>query len=205
VTDAVLASDAARLDEVVRARAHAVTSDPSVVCGSELFGTAVEATGHVGYGAAVAEAIIGAGKHLVLMNAELDATVGPLLRRRAVAAGVVLTGCDGDQPGVQLNLIRFVEQLGLVPRVAGNIKGLQDRYRNPTTRAGFAKAWGQTPSTVTSFADGTKISFEQALVANATGLTVARRGMIGIEYEVHVDDVATTWTTWWTTRTGAAR
>ena len=29
---------------------------------------------------------------------------------------------------------------------------------------------------VTSFADGTKISFEQAIVANATGMTVARRG-----------------------------
>jgi predicted homoserine dehydrogenase-like protein len=32
---------------------------------------------------------------------------------------------------------------------------------------------------VTSFADGTKISFEQAIVANATGMGVARRGMLG--------------------------
>jgi predicted homoserine dehydrogenase-like protein len=32
---------------------------------------------------------------------------------------------------------------------------------------------------VTSFADGTKISFEQAIVANATGMRVARRGMFG--------------------------
>ena len=32
---------------------------------------------------------------------------------------------------------------------------------------------------VTSFADGTKISFEQAIVANATGMTVAQRGMRG--------------------------
>src|SRR5690606_13999736 len=32
---------------------------------------------------------------------------------------------------------------------------------------------------VTSFADGTKISFEQAIVGNATGMRVARRGMIG--------------------------
>jgi predicted homoserine dehydrogenase-like protein len=32
---------------------------------------------------------------------------------------------------------------------------------------------------VTSFADGTKISFEQAIVANATGMTVAKRGMRG--------------------------
>ena len=32
---------------------------------------------------------------------------------------------------------------------------------------------------VTSFADGTKISFEQAIVANATGMRVAKRGMFG--------------------------
>jgi predicted homoserine dehydrogenase-like protein len=32
---------------------------------------------------------------------------------------------------------------------------------------------------VTSFADGTKISFENAIVANATGMRVAKRGMYG--------------------------
>src|SRR5690606_27111331 len=42
---------------------------------------------------------------------------------------------------------------------------------------------------VTSFADGTKISFEQAIVANATGMQVARRGMIGLEFQGHVDDM----------------
>jgi predicted homoserine dehydrogenase-like protein len=42
---------------------------------------------------------------------------------------------------------------------------------------------------VTSFADGTKISFEQAIVANATGMQVARRGMIGIEHRGHVDEM----------------
>ena len=52
----------------------------------------------------------------------------------------------------------------------GNIKGLQDPYRNPTTQKGFAEKWGQNPAMVTSFADGSKISFEQAIVANATGL-----------------------------------
>ena len=33
----------------------------------------------------------------------------------AEAAGVVLTGCDGDQPGVQMNLFRFVRGIGLTP------------------------------------------------------------------------------------------
>ncbi|WP_333834495.1 NAD(P)H-dependent oxidoreductase [Rubrimonas sp.] len=167
----------------------AVTADPAVPAAAEGVEALVEATGHVEYGARVTVLAIEHGKHMILMNAELDGTVGPLLKERAERAGVILTGCDGDQPGVQLNLLRFVESIGLTPRVAGNIKGLQDRYRNPTTQAGFAKQWGQTPHMVTSFADGTKISFEQAIVANATGMKVARRGMIGLEHRGHVDDL----------------
>jgi predicted homoserine dehydrogenase-like protein len=45
---------------------------------------------------------------------------------------------------------------------------------------------------VTSFADGTKISFEQALLANATGMRVAKRGMHGptVEPGTRVEDAA---------------
>jgi predicted homoserine dehydrogenase-like protein len=67
--------------------------------------------------------------------------------------------------------------------LCGNIKGLHDPHRNPTTQKGFAERWGQNPYMVTSFADGTKISFEQAIVANATGMRVARRGMFGPSVE----------------------
>jgi predicted homoserine dehydrogenase-like protein len=126
---------------------------------------------------------------VILMNAELDGTVGPILRQRAEAARVVYTNADGDQPGVQLNLYRFVKTIGVRPVLCGNIKGLHDPYRNPTTQESFAKQWGQNPYMVTSFADGTKISFEQAIVANATGMRVARRGMHGptVESGTHID------------------
>lgn len=177
------------LEAAMEAGRFAVTADPQVPCAAAGIEALVEATGHVEYGAHVTMEAIDHGKHMVLMNAELDGTVGPILKARADAAGVILTGCDGDQPGVQLNLLRFVESIGLIPRVCGNIKGLQDRYRNPTTQAGFAKQWGQTPHMVTSFADGTKISFEQAIVGNATGMKVARRGMIGIEHRGPVDEM----------------
>jgi predicted homoserine dehydrogenase-like protein len=149
----------------------------------------VDVTGAVEFGARTTLAALDAGVHVVTMNAELDATVGPALARRARAAGVVLTGCDGDQPGVQMNLIRFVRGIGCTPLVAGNVKGLQDPYRTPTTQAGFAAKWGQDPHMVTSFADGTKISFEQAVVANAAGFTVGRRGMNGWDHDGHVDEL----------------
>src|SRR5690606_5701207 len=82
------------------------------------------------------------------------------------------------------------KSIGLTPLVCGNIKGLQDPYRNPTTQKGFAEKWGQKPEMVTSFADGTKISFEQAIVANATGMKVAQRGMSnGFTFNGHVDEL----------------
>jgi predicted homoserine dehydrogenase-like protein len=121
----------------------------------------------------------------------LDATIGPILNRKAEEKGVVFTGADGDQPGVTMNLYRFVKSIGVKPVLCGNIKGLHDPYRNPTTQEGFARKWGQNPYMVTSFADGTKISFEQAIVANATGMGVAKRGMLGptVPAGSHVKDI----------------
>ncbi len=53
-------------------------------------------------------------------------------------------------------------------------------------RVDIAFIW-QNPAMVTSFADGSKISFEQAIVANATGFVVRSRGMSrGMEYR---DDI----------------
>jgi len=89
-----------------------------------------------------------------------------------------------------MNLYRWVKGLGLIPRVIGNVKGLQDPYRNPTTQQGWAERWGQNAAMVTSFADGSKISFEQSIVANATGFKVRSRGMSrGLKYDGSIMDI----------------
>jgi len=80
---------------------------------------------------------------------------------------------------VIMNLYRFVRTIGYHPVLAGNIKGLQDHYRTPETQAAFAARHKQKPRLITSFADGTKISMEMAVVANATGFRVGKRGMYG--------------------------
>jgi predicted homoserine dehydrogenase-like protein len=167
------------LESAIAASRPAITDNPNLLCEARAIDAIIEVTGAVEYSAKVALAAIANGKHLILMNAELDATVGPILKAKADAAGVVITNADGDQPGVTLNLYRFVVGIGVTPVLCGNIKGLHDPYRNPTTQAAFARRWGQSPTMVTSFADGTKISFEQAIVANATGMRVAKRGMLG--------------------------
>lgn len=181
--------DAQGVDKAISRGVTAITSNYAAVTEAEQIDAVVEATGKVEYGAHVVSSAIDHGKHVVLLNAEVDGTVGSILAKKAEAAGVVLTGCDGDQPGVQLNLYRFVRSIGLTPLVCGNIKGLQDEYRTPTTQQSFAEKWGQDPYMVTSFADGTKISFEQAIVANATGMTVERRGMRGADHAGHVDEL----------------
>jgi len=183
--------DAQGVAKAVARGVPAVTADHRAVTEAEGVDAVIEATGAVEFGAHVVTSAIDHGKHVVLLNAEVDGTVGSVLRRRAEAAGVVYTGCDGDQPGVQLNLYRFVRGIGLTPLVAGNVKGLQDEYRTPATQKAFAEKWGQDPHMVTSFADGTKVSFEQALVANATGMTVEKRGLRGADHHGHVDELTT--------------
>jgi predicted homoserine dehydrogenase-like protein len=179
VDDALAVESAADVDRAAASGARVYTDDPAAVYSAGRIDAVIEATGAVEFGAKVAVGTIENGKHFVSLSAELDGTVGPILKHRADAAGVVYTLADGDQPGVTMNLYRFVRGIGARPVLCGNIKGLHDPYRNPTTQEGFAKQWGQNPQMVTSFADGTKISFEQAIVANATGMRVAKRGMHG--------------------------
>ena len=170
---------AAALDHAIAIGEYAITQDFDAVAGCAAIEAVVEVTGSIEYGASVALSAIEHGKHIISMNAELEATLGPVLKHRADQAGVVYTGSDGDQPGVTLNLYRFVRGIGVTPLLCGSIKGLYDRYRNPTTQKEFAQRWGQKPQMVASFADGTKLSFEQATIANATGMQVGRRGMYG--------------------------
>ncbi len=153
-----------------------------LLCGSESIEVILEMTGNVEFGAIIAFETIKNKKHFISFNAELFGTLGSILKKYADEQNVVFTLADGDQPVVQMNLFRFVKGMGVKPVLCGNIKGLHDPYRNPTTQKGFAEKWGQNPEMVTSFADGTKISLEQAVIANATGMGVGKRGMYGPTY-----------------------
>ena len=180
------------LEDSIASGTPAITENAAAVCQADGVDAVIEVTGAIEYSAHLVLDAINHGKHVVLMNAELDGTIGPILKVYADKAGVVITNADGDQPGVILNLHRFVQSIGVKPVLCGNIKGLHDPYRNPTTQESFAKQWGQKAHMVTSFADGTKISFEQAIVANATGMRVAKRGMYGptVEYGTPIKEVA---------------
>ncbi|HWW93993.1 MAG TPA: Gfo/Idh/MocA family oxidoreductase [Vicinamibacteria bacterium] len=185
-----VAESQAALDEAIRRGVPVVTEDAFTISRSPEIDVLIDVTGSVEFGARVVLEAFRHGKSVVLMNAEVDATIGPILRVYARQHGVILSACDGDEPGVQMNLYRWVRGLGLIPRVIGNVKGLQDPYRNPTTQQGWAERWGQNAAMVTSFADGSKLSFEQSIVANATGFKVRSRGMSrGIKYEGSIMEI----------------
>lgn len=189
IEDVQVVSTVTSLEDAIAQGQYVVTEDAMLLCRADGIDALIEVTGTIEFGAHVVMEAIAHRKHIILMNAELDGTIGPILKVYADRADVILSACDGDQPGVQMNLYRFVKSIGLTPLLCGNIKGLQDPYRTPTTQEAFAKRWGQKAHMVTSFADGSKISFEQAIVANATGMKVAKRGMLGYDYTGHVDEM----------------
>ena len=169
----------AELEKNIAAGKFSTTEDAMMLCDAKGIDAIVEVTGAIEFGAQVIWRAIHNKKHIILMNAELDCTVGPILKVYADKMGVVYTNVDGDQPGVIMNLYRMVKGMGLKPVLCGNIKGLQDRFRNPATQEAFAKQWNQKPDMVASFADGSKMSYEQAIIANGTAMQVAKRGMHG--------------------------
>jgi predicted homoserine dehydrogenase-like protein len=156
-----------------------VTDDPSVLTACDVIDVLVEVTGTVEAAVHVVLEAFDHGKHVVLVNAELDSFLGPILKAKADRAGVVVTHTDGDEPGVAMTLLRYLRSLGLRPVAAGNLKGMVDYYRTPETQRAFAEKNDQDPRKVTSFADATKLSMEATVLANATGFHAGRRGMYG--------------------------
>ena len=179
LTEWVRAESAGQAEAAITAGRVILAEDPFVLTSCDAVDLIVEVTGTVEAAAHVVLAAFAGGKHVVAVNAELDSLVGPILKARADRAGVVFTNTDGDEPGVAMTLLRYLRTIGLRPVAAGNLKGILDYYRTPDTQRAFAAKYDQDARKVTSFADSTKLSMEAAVLANATGFHVGRRGMYG--------------------------
>jgi predicted homoserine dehydrogenase-like protein len=173
------AGSAREAETAIASRLPVLTDDPSVLTACDALDVLVEVTGTIEPAARTVLEAFNHGKHVVLVNAELDSLLGPILKAKADRAGVVVTHTDGDEPGVAMTLLRYLRSLGLRPVAAGNIKGMVDYYRTPETQRTFAEKNDQDARKVTSFADATKLSMEATVLANATGFHAGRRGMYG--------------------------
>lgn len=179
VNDVVEADSRGALQVAIENGRPAVTSNLEALCSAPGIEAIIEATGHVEYGTRACFEAIRNGKHVILLGAETDASVGPILKRKADAAGVVFTYTDGDEPGVAMNLYRFLDSMGCRPVLMGQLKGFLDRYRTPETQRELAVRIGQNPAVLASFADGSKLALEAAIMGNATGFVPLVRGMHG--------------------------
>lgn len=166
-----------------------LADDPSVLTMCDAVDVMVEATGTIEPATTMVLEALEHGKHIVMVNAELDSVLGPILNAKARRSGLVFTHTDGEEPGVAMTLLRYLRSNGMRPVAAGNLKGMVDHYRNPQTQKGFAEKYAQDPRKVTSFADATKLSMETTLLANATGFRAGKRGMYGPACE-HVNEIA---------------
>jgi predicted homoserine dehydrogenase-like protein len=87
-----------QLEECISRNKYAVTDDALLLCQAEGIDAIVEVTGAIEFGAQVIMKAIEHKKHVIMMNAEVDGTVGPILKVYADKAGVILTGTDGGTP-----------------------------------------------------------------------------------------------------------
>jgi len=180
----VVTDDPVRFAKAIWAGQLVITTDIELAAEVAPVDAYIECTGAVEYGARAALACIRNGRHFVSLNAETDATVGCLLKREADQAGVVYTNSDGDQPGVLMRLIEYCRACGLDVRAAVNCKGFMDIRATPESIMPWAIKQKTSPRMTASFTDGTKLNIEMNVVANATGLLPAKRGMIGVRTDL---------------------
>jgi len=79
----------------------------------------VEATGAPEAAALHADAALRSGKHVAMVSKEADIVIGPLLQKRAKAAGLIYTPVDGDQPSLLMQLVVWARLIGLDVLCAG--------------------------------------------------------------------------------------
>jgi predicted homoserine dehydrogenase-like protein len=180
-TQIVVSDDVNTLSRAIDSNKPALTSRLEVLQELKNIDVVFEATGAIDYGARAVLLALRSGKHVVSMNAELDATIGYLLHYTAAQHGVVYTISDGDQPGVILRQLRFVEGMGFEIVAAVNCKRYLDPHQTPDNSKGYATRDANSVLMATAFGDGTKMNIEQCIISNVTGLLPDCRGMHGVE------------------------
>jgi predicted homoserine dehydrogenase-like protein len=139
----------------------------------------VEATNSIVAAYDYCQAAIERKAHCVLMNAEVDAILGYLLRDAAARQGVVVTSDAGDQHGVLSRMMEEIEMWGFEITQAGNMKGFLERHRDLEGTVEVAKKLGLSPVQCLAYTDGSKLNIEMSVIANEYGLIPTVPGMEG--------------------------
>lgn len=165
------------------------SSDYREVIQSSNVEVVVDATGVPEVGANISLEALNSRKHLVLLNVEVDITIGSYMNSLFQSSGLVYSGSAGDEPAAIVELYEFAKTMGMKVVVAG--KGKNNALKptaNPDTAAAEAKSKNMSAHMLAAFQDGTKTMAEMNLLSNAIGLVPDKVGMHGLD--ANLDDVA---------------
>jgi predicted homoserine dehydrogenase-like protein len=182
--DVAVSDDADVVSQALAEGRPAVMTDADVLPAVRGIEVVVEATGAMEHGTRVILAALESGRHVVSMNAEVDALLGHHLDAVAAANGVTYTIADGDQPGVLLRMIDETHQLGLEVAVALNCKRNLDVHQSQADSRPYAERDGTSVAMTTAFGDGTKMHIENVVTANLSGLRPPPIGTPGVMTEL---------------------
>lgn len=178
--DIIVTNTVSEAENAIKNGKYVVTEDFEVVAKVLPVDVIIEATGVPEIGAQVALKAIHNGKHIVMLNVEADATVGPILKKMADRAGIVYTVSAGDEPGAIKELYDFADAVGFNVIAVGKGKNNPlDRDATPDTLRQKALEKGVSPRMLTSFVDATNTMIELTAVSNAIGFVPSKRGLIG--------------------------
>lgn len=180
--DVVVANKVSEAERAISQGKFVVSDDVEIATYPLPVDVVVDATGNPESGAQIALYSIYNKKHIVMLNVEADATIGPILKKMAETAGVVYTVSAGDEPGAIKELYDFADAMGFEIIAAGKGKNNPlNRYITPEKVADEARAKGVNPRMLSSFIDGTNTMIEMTCVSNSLGLLPSQRGMTGIK------------------------
>ncbi len=178
---------ATSFESAARLASTCVTDDASAMIASPFIDLIIEATGNPAAGIRhVLEACVHR-KHVVMVNVEADALAGPLLARRAAAAGIIYSMASGDQPALIAELVDWARTIGMEVICAGKgTKHLPIYHQSTPDRVwdhyGFTQEQVSrgdfNAQMFNSFLDGTKSALEMAAVANACALSAPDDGLL---------------------------
>lgn len=170
--DIVVTDDYRRATNALAKDLFVVTNDYSLAYRLDRIEGVVDATGNPPFGAKLAVESMEHYKHIIMLNVECDAVVGPILNDIAKRKGVVYTGSAGDEPGAIIELANFALGIGFKLLAVGKGKNNPlDNYATPETLRERAQQQNLNPHMLTSFVDGTNTMIELTSVANALGFT----------------------------------
>lgn len=177
---------ATTLSEAFERETTFVTDDAGVLIAADGIDVVIEATGDPVVGIGHALACIDAGRHVIMVNVEADALVGPLLAARARSAGVIYSLAYGDQPALICEMVDWARSCGFPVVAAGKGTKYLPAFHASTPDTVWrhygisperAAAGGMNARMFNSFLDGTKSAIEMVAVANAAGLSPAPDGL----------------------------